>query len=302
MEDTVSTYWDQHVGHHINSFVQWDACKPIQMHHWQLITGNADYNPVSWFWDKYGPFRNMASIACGDGILERFVAENILTGDSRIVGYDISPASVELARSLSRSPRADFQVQDANSDRWPAARFDAVFAHGGLHHIEKLDFCIGQFAHGLVEGGMLYVNDYFGPARFQFSDTQLRLAAEMLDQVPARFRSGNRPARCDAVALRDMDPSEAVCPDRTYGAIRAYFSIVEAHRTGGTLLAPLFGGSCLSPAIVESPEGLNLVAEMARAERRMIEDGVIGSDHLLLVCRKRAKPAESYLRLQNGLS
>ncbi len=117
-----------------------------------------------------------------------------------------------------------------------------------------------------------------------------------------RFRSGNRPARCDAVAPREMDPSEAVCPDRTYGAIRAYFSIVEAHRTGGTLLAPLFGGSCFSPAIVESPEGLNLVADMARAERRMIEDGIIGSDHLLLVCRKRAKPAESYLRPQTGIS
>ena len=32
---------------------------------------------------------------------------------------------------------------------WPPAVYDAVFAHGGLHHIEKVDFCIGQIANGL---------------------------------------------------------------------------------------------------------------------------------------------------------
>lgn len=283
-------YWDQNVGHHLESFVQWNGCPPIQDHHFKLITGRPDHNPVAWFIEHYGPFENMASIACGDGILERFVAENF---SGQITGFDISPGSIERAASLTTNPRAHFAVQDANTAEWPEAQYDAVFAHGGLHHIENLDFCIGQMAKGLKKGGMLYVNDYFGPARFQFTDTQLRLARELLAQIPARFRTGLEPVRCDPVALEAMDPSEAVRPDHTYDAIRANFEIVKIFKLGGTLLGPIFGGSCLNTAIIETSEGLEIAKRLAEAERALINADAISSDHLVLVCRKRYSAAVS---------
>jgi len=277
-------YWDENVGHHLESFVQWNGCPPIQDSHFKLITGRSDYNPVAWFIDRHGPFKNMASIACGDGILERFVADNY---PGQITGFDISPGSIERAASLTTNPRAQFEVQDANTAEWPTEVYDAVFAHGGLHHIENLDFCIGQMAKGLKKGGMFYVNDYFGPARFQFTDTQLRLARELLAQIPAKFRTGLEPSRCDPVALEAMDPSEAVRPDHTYDAIRSNFEIVRLFKLGGTLLGPIFGGSCLNKAIVETTEGLEIAARLADTERALIDSNKISSDHLLMVCQKR---------------
>lgn len=286
-QSRAARYWDEHVGHYINSFNHWEGTKPVQMHQWKHVTGDPNYNPVPWFWHKYGPFDRSASIACGNGILERFVAENLLAPEGRITGFDVSPASVELARSLSNSQRADFEVRDLNHQLWDEAIYDAVFAHGALHHVEALDFCLREMAKSLKPAGVLYVNDYLGPARFQFSDTQLRLANELLLLVPAKFRSGNTPQRCDPIALARMDPSEAVNPHQIYETLRAHFEIVERHAMGGTLLAPIFGCSCLDPAIVESSEGLEVISMLAETERTMIDQGLIRSDHLLLVCRKR---------------
>jgi SAM-dependent methyltransferase len=282
----VASYWDDHVGEHINSFSHWEGTKPVQMHQWKHVTGDPNYNPVAWFWHKYGPFERSASIACGNGILERYVAENLLPPDGRITGFDVSPASVKLARSLSKSEGADFDVRDMNHQLWDEATYDAVFAHGALHHVEALDFCLGEMAKSLKPTGLLYVNDYLGPARFQFSETQLRLANDLLLRVPEKFRSGNTPKNCDPVALSHMDPSEAVNPHQIYETLRAHFDIVERHAMGGTLLAPIFGGSCLDPAIVESSEGLEVISMLAETERAMIDEGWIRSDHVLLVCRK----------------
>lgn len=282
-----ASYWDDHVGQHIDSFVQWDASKPVQMHQWKHITGDPHKNPVTWFWHKYGPFARCASIGCGNGILERSVAEHLLPPGGRITGFDISPVSIDLARSLSTKEGAEFAVRDLNQDLWEEATYDAVFAHGALHHVEALDFCLGQIANALKPGGLLYVNDYLGPARFQFSDTQLRLAHDLVLRVPEKFRSENTPKRCDPVALSRMDPSEAVNSHQIYETIRAHFTFVETHNTGGTLLAPIFGGGCLDPTIIETSEGLEIISMLADVERTMIDAGLIRSDHLLLVCRRR---------------
>lgn len=283
----VANYWDEHVGQHLNSLLQWEASKPVQMHQWEHISSDPNENPVLWFWKKYGPFGRSASIACGNGILERFVAENLLPPGGRITGFDISPESVNLARSLSANKAADFAVRDLNYEPWEEGIYNAVFANGALHHVEALDFCLGQISASLTLSGLLYVNDYLGPARFQFSDTQIRLAHELLLCVPERFRSENLPKCCDPIALSKMDPSEAVNSHQIYETIRCHFDIVERIEMGGTLLAPIFGGGCLDPSIIESGEGLEVISMLVEAERKMINDGLIRSDHLMLICKKR---------------
>lgn len=169
----------------------------------------------------------------------------------------------------------------------PKNEYDAIFAHGALHHIEALDFCLSEIAGALKPEGFLYVNDYLGPARFQYSALQLRLAKELLFQVPEKFRSGLIPANCDPIALAIMDPSEAVNSHQIYETIRFHFEIIEHREMGGTLLAPLFGGGCLTPSITESAEGLEAISHCVKIERKMINEGLIRSDHLLLVCKKR---------------
>ena len=117
-----------------------------------------------------------------------------------------------------------FEVADVNVKQWPVNRFDAVFAHGALHHVEQLDHCLGQVRRALHRDGLLYVNDYIGPSRFQWSDVQMRLANELLDTVPRQWVLRSEVMRYSAETVRNIDPSEAVNSQFIEDAVRAPFS------------------------------------------------------------------------------
>jgi hypothetical protein len=54
----------------------------------------------------------------------------------------------------------------------------------------EMDHCFASIAQALTDGGYLWLNDYVGPARFQWSDTHIRLASELLAIVPEKWRIG----------------------------------------------------------------------------------------------------------------
>lgn len=285
-----ASYWDAHVGSHLNNPRHWQGNVVTRQLDWLAVTGDRTLNPVDWFMQKFGPFHSMASICCGNGILEKHIAVNYLggPGDAHIDGYDVSPVSVEIARESCKGlPGVRFHVCDVNVAVWADQYLDAVFANGALHHVTELDHCLEQLAKALKPTGYLYVNDYMGPRRFQFAATQLQFAREILAQLPDRFVLTRHIENCDPVALAHVDPSEAVCSDEIFAAIERHFTIELRRESGGTLLGPIFGGSCIDPSVFESSEGMAAIDGLCREERRLIDSGVIASDHLVVVARPR---------------
>ena len=162
-----------------------------------------------------------------------------------------------------------------------------------MHHIENLDFCFRNIRRSLKAGGLLWLNDYVGPNRFQWSDTQMRLAHELLAMVPARWRLRDRVTQFDAEGMRNLDPSEAVAPQHIPAALEAHFEIVRSWPRGGTLLAPIFGSGCLDSAMAASEEGAAVLSAMFKAEHDLIEAGVLPCDTRLYVAK--ARPAADAL-------
>ncbi|MEJ8823993.1 class I SAM-dependent methyltransferase [Variovorax humicola] len=288
-ENSVADYWDRFVGTHLNSPDHWEANQVVQQAQWKSSTGDAFKNPVDWFMERFGPFEKMASICSGSGILEQHIASNYLQGGTgQIEGYDLSPGSISLAKEKTAGLRGvQFHISDANSQLWDLSYLDAVFAHGALHHIENLDHCLGQLRRALKQSGYLYVNDYIGPRRFQWTDVQLRLAQELLEILPPNFRRKHQVSRCDPVALKNLDPSEAVRSDHIIDHINAHFEIIVRCERGGTLLAPIFGSGCVSPAVFETEEGMRIIESLCSREKYLIDRGVIPSDHVLIVAKPR---------------
>ncbi len=282
---SVAEHWDKFVGAHINSPDHWEANQVVRQSQWRFITGDPFLNPIDWFMKRFGPFSSMASICSGSGVLEQYIGAHYLPKNSgRIDGYDVSPGSLELARaSCADLSGVHFHVADVKTAIWDANYLDAVFANGALHHVTNLDHSLGQLRRALRPAGYLYVSDYVGPQRFQWTDVQLRLARELFELVPAHFRRNRSIDRCDPVALETMDPSEAVRSHHIMDHIRAHFNIVELSKRGGTLLAPIFGAGCISPSMFESAEGMAIMLRMCDQERALIDDGVLPSDHATLV-------------------
>lgn len=292
MSNTVASYWDQYVGTHLNSPDHWEANQVVQQFQWKLITGNPFQNPVDWFLAKYGPFNRMASICCGSGILEHHIASNYphSQGGGSIDGFDISPGSIEVANSKCRElSGVQFFVRDVNTDPWESGVYDAIFAHGALHHVENLDFCLGQLSKALRPSGVLYVNDYVGPKRFQWTELQRLLAQKLFETIPEQYRRSDQVVRCDADALMQMDPSEAVCPDEIISHLLAHFNIVERIDRGGSILGPIFGSGCIDPSIFATNEGMDIIDKLCSLEKQIIENGILDTDNVLIIASPKSQ-------------
>jgi ubiquinone/menaquinone biosynthesis C-methylase UbiE len=286
--EQIASYWDKHVGQHLGSFEHWEANVPVMLHQNTIVTGDANVTPLEWFWRKYGPFQSIASTGSGTGILEAALC-TFANFEGSITGYDISPASLEIARNnCSQYSNVNFEVADLNTKPWQRESFDAVMAHGSLHHIANLKWCLSQMAIALKPEGLLYVNDYVGPRRFQWSDLQIKLANEMLASVPDQWKQRSVVSKCDPELLQQQDPSEAVRSDLIRQTVNAYFHVIEIIHRGGTLLAPIFGSGCLNSSILDSASGLQCLADLAEQETQLIRQGIIPADNVIIVAKKKS--------------
>jgi SAM-dependent methyltransferase len=279
-------FWDKAVGRHREPFAHWESPAPIQRRLNWIVSGSENIDPVRWFLNEYGPFARVADLGCGDGVLTATLIPR--APGTRIDAYDISPASLRIARErCGNAANVAFHEFDLNAETLPRDTYDAVFATGTMHHVEKLDFCMASIRDALKPRGLLWLNDYVGPARYQWSDTQMRLANELLSLVPDKWRTRNPVRRFPPARIERMDPSEAVASHAIEDSLLAHFEVIRKVARGGTLLAPIFGSGCLDSGMAESEEGLSLLRRLYETERKLIAAGVIKSDNFLYVARRR---------------
>jgi SAM-dependent methyltransferase len=286
----VATFWDEHVGRHLEPFAHWESPPSIAAALMEVVSGDPRLHPLQFFLAQYGPFAHVAELGCGNGHLVSFLLH--ADPNIKIDAYDISPTSLEQTRALiaplaGAAERCRIVSIDLNAAALPQDLYDAVVTTGSMHHIENLDFCFGNIRRSLRAGGLLWLNDYVGPNRFQWSDTQMRLANELLAMVPSRWRLRERVKRFDGEAMRDLDPSEAVAPQHIPAALDAHFEIVRSWPRGGTLLAPIFGSGCLDSAMAMTEEGANVLSAMFKAEHDLVTAAALPSDSYLYVAKAR---------------
>ena len=81
-----------------------------------------------------------------------------------------------------------------------------------------------------------------------------------------------------------------VCSHMIEATLERYFHIIERKPRGGTVLMPIFGSSCLDQSILDSAEGLSCISSLAVAETRLIDEGLIPSNNVVIVAIPRPLP------------
>jgi len=110
-------------------------------------------------------------LGCGGGALERRAAALGLCRS--FYGVDISPEAVEVARTLACREgwsRFRYEALDANYLQLEPESFDLIVADMAVHHIDRLEHLFDQFNKALRAGGILILNEFVGPNRFQWTD------------------------------------------------------------------------------------------------------------------------------------
>ncbi len=149
------------------------------------ITGDAAKRVEEYFRDRYcqRPLGRGLSLGAGGGGLERSMLE--LGVCEEILGIDISAPRVERANAaIPEALRGRLAFECHNLEDWrPDGSFDLVIARDVLHHIARLESLCEAFGQMLGPGSLLYVDEYVGPARFQWTDKQLEVIGRLLDRL-----------------------------------------------------------------------------------------------------------------------
>jgi len=235
----VRRFWDS--THRRGLPTTWLDDRYVVRHVRRRITGSPDVATMDGFASLgLGPFERALSLGCGSGALERDVVRRRLVG--RIVGVDASPAALDLARRAAAAEGLrgiDYRRADLNRFELGggdlAGPFDAVFFHQALHHVSALERCLDVVRQHLRPGGILFVDEYVGPSRREWNDSNIAPVRRAFARVPSAVRRVRRVA----LPVDRRDPSEAVRSSEIPAALRERFETVVERPYGGNLLAPL---------------------------------------------------------------
>lgn len=293
-----SRFWGRQHGGRCDEVAFWLAIDPVM--HWvnRRVSGEERIWPLSWFQlslpDDKLPVGEALSIGCGTGSLERELIR--LATARHVTGIDISRASLKIAKELAQEAsyksKITYDLSDAETwlsrlDR--SAPLDLIFFHASLHHIKRLEEVLELCGRALRQGdpGLLYLDEYIGPSRDEWSDGPLGFAAALFEHVPFEFRRFTQLRPPVAYG----DPTEMARSSEIEEVVRSKFEIVEYKPYYGNVVMPLVSG--IRPNGLTDSRVQTLLAEAMELEDYLIERELIEPMHAVIVGRPLRAPGES---------
>jgi hypothetical protein len=212
----------------------------------ERINGSTGLDRLEYFAARYGPFDRAVSLGSGHGHLERQVAQ--LGIARRVVGVDLSEARLDQARqTLPADLAGRVTYHHGNLETWePDSPFDLLLCKSVLHHIDGLERWMDLVR--AQASCAVYVDDFVGPARLQWSDRQLEAINRLLRVLPDEYkrdltaegRVRRRVGRPDLERFVAKDPSEAIRSDEVLDVLDSRLRRVEVKPYGGAIYHQLF--------------------------------------------------------------
>ena len=212
----------------------WNDLEIVVKYKNKLATGNEN---VSWIGDiltrfkEYLPFDDVLIVGCGNGWLERQLYD--LGIGKHFDAFDMSEKYINEAKELKQSRAIDYFLDDINSmSKIEDEKYDSVFNFAVLHHVTEVDNALKKLARCLKTNGLMFNEEYVGPARNQYSDQHLKHMLEIMSDLPEKFRTKVKFLRPPLENFR-VEPSEAIHSDLILPLIPKYFDIVYQRNLNG---------------------------------------------------------------------
>ena len=178
------------------------------------------------------------------------------------------------------------QAQTKAAETWLASRAaqrptDLIFFHASLHHIEKLEKVLSLCARRLAQGdpGLLYVDEYIGPSREEWTESDLRHAATLFEGVPRQFRQ----AETLSYPVAYDDPTEMVRSSEIEPVLRQHFEIIAYRPYYGNVLMPLVCG--IRPEGLDDPSVRAILRDAMKFEDSLVRQSALDPMYAVFVGR-----------------
>jgi sterol 24-C-methyltransferase len=100
-------------------------------------------------------------VGCGVGTAPREIAS---ATDLSVVGVDIDPGQIEVARKEAAKSNLKYQVMDATKLEFDDGQFDIVASQMMTHHIPDWEKAVSEMCRVLRAGGYLIYRDFMFPS------------------------------------------------------------------------------------------------------------------------------------------
>ena len=283
---------------------KWDKAAPPSEGAWytnklvvstfQKRLAGAGTNWVEHLKARYGARRNCISIGCGDGGVEAQMVQAGLCHTMQ--GIDLSPVRIQRANAavpLYLHGRLNFSVSNAEKDI-RGKDFDMVLFTHSLHHISNLESMARAIKHRIMSNdGVMVLQEYVGPVRWQFSEEVLYLMHQFLFHLTIKYPShaemlrkcskmwdGKQFIPPNAEAVKADDPSETVHSNMIVPVLLNHFHLVEHVPLGGNFFQWLFHGCW---ARLTDDTGNAMVGDMLEYEMFLVEQNIVISEYVFQV-------------------
>ncbi len=169
-----------------------------------------------------------------------------------------------------------------------------VVAVSALHRLPDPDAAVARIAQWLAPSGLLYVDEFVGPDRFQWTERQIEIVNRLLACLPEELRRdlSNRGATKTEIGRPDPErftrdhPTEAVSPTRIRPALDAHLAPVAIKPYGGAVFHQLFAR--IMGNFARRPELVRLILEF---DAILTDLGAVESDYLWAAYRRPEEAA-----------
>jgi predicted SAM-dependent methyltransferase len=229
-------FWDSH--HHILEDPGFWMAHPLcRLAINRRVSGNPNMWPLSALAAYAGRrFRHALALGCGTGSLERTAMRLNLCEE--IDAVDSSEASLHVAREKALEEGMagiHYRQEDLNHLRLPRRTYDIVIFHQSLHHVASIEKLLARVALSLAPDGLLALDEWTGPSRFEWDTGRLVRTRRLFEQLPPEWRRWPE--------LRDPiehdDPSEAIRSSAILPSVRRLFHVIVERPYGGHIVAIL---------------------------------------------------------------
>jgi O-antigen biosynthesis protein len=245
-----------------------------------------------WLTRTLGRPANLAlELGCGSGtgLVETWNAGAAV----HLVGLDLEESRFNATLDLrtTAGARVDFIAADANELQLDEGRYDLIYSVQSLHHFERLERIMAEVRRALTSDGFFVLDEFVGPARFQWTDLQLSLTAQLLGLMPANLRkysNGTEKAcegRSTVEQVIQVCPSEAIRSDEIVRLFYDNFHVVQHKNLGGTIQHLLYSG-IVQNFPDDDPAVDRMIDCIDALETTLIERQAIPSDFALLIGKR----------------
>lgn len=227
----------------ISSSHFWDI--PAVLKRWnEKISGDANTDYETYFTEKYLSSKkklHLLSIGCGNGNRERRFAS--FPNFESIEGIDFASHQIAEAKEIAQSEKLNhliYHTGDFLDFSLQRKSYDIILFNSSLHHFKNIETLLTNRVIPLLkQDAFLVIFEYVGPDRLQWKKEQLKVANQVLKNIPTSYRKRyksnsikNKIYRPGLLRMYLNDPSEAPASSSILNAIHQHFQIVEEKKVG----------------------------------------------------------------------